>query len=230
MASSYQSEEEQVEALKKWWAENGKSTIVAVVVAIAAVFGWQGFQKQQQAKVDAASLIYQNMVTAAFGINGQPDENQKATARHLADTLKQDFPDSTYAQFGALYKARFAAEAGDYEAAEGELRWALDKVSLQEVELQVKLRLARVLYAQQRYDEALGLLQGDAAGYASGFEEVRGDIYQAQGQLQSALEAYQKAVELNQSAKIPMNNPLLQIKLQQVKSAIGTDEAGAADV
>lgn len=230
MAGNYQSDDEQVEALKRWWAENGKSTIVAIVVAIAAVFGWQGYQKQQQAKVDAASLVFQNMVTAAFGSNGQPDDHQKATARHLADTLKQDFPNTTYAQFAAMYKARFAAEAGNYEEAEGELRWAMDKVTLPEVALQVRLRLARVLYAEQRYQEALDLLQGDAAGYAPGFEEVKGDIYKAQGQLQSALSAYQKALELTQAAKIPTNNPLLQIKLQQVQSAIGAEEAGAADV
>ena len=38
----YRTEEEQVEALKKWWEENGRSTVVAVIVALGLGFGWQG--------------------------------------------------------------------------------------------------------------------------------------------------------------------------------------------
>ena len=34
----YRTEEEQVEALKKWWEENGRSTIVAVIVALGLGF------------------------------------------------------------------------------------------------------------------------------------------------------------------------------------------------
>lgn len=227
--SGYQSEEEQVEALKRWWKENGQSTLVAILLAVAGVFGWQAWQKQQQAAVDEASRVYQNMVTAAFGNNGQPTDKQIATATHLAESLKNDFPDSTYAQFGALYKARFAVAAGELEEAETELRWALERAELPEVMLQVKLRLARVLYAQKKYDEALAMLDGDAEGYAAGFEEVKGDIYYAQGNQELALAAYQRALELNKSAKVPVNNPLLQIKLQQLQGAVDNTQSGAAD-
>ena len=38
-------EEEQVEALKSWWKENGKSLIMGVVIAVAAVFGWRGWNQ-----------------------------------------------------------------------------------------------------------------------------------------------------------------------------------------
>ena len=31
----YRTEEEQVEALRRWWNENGRSTIVAIIVALA---------------------------------------------------------------------------------------------------------------------------------------------------------------------------------------------------
>ena len=34
---AYRTEEEQVEALQRWWDENGRSTILAVVVALAAL-------------------------------------------------------------------------------------------------------------------------------------------------------------------------------------------------
>lgn len=228
MAEGYQTEEEQVEAIKKWWAENGKSTIVAIVVAVAAVFGWEGYQKQQQATIEAASAIYQNMLTAANSNNGQPSEKQLATAKHLAEQLKQDYPKSTYAQFAALYKAQFAVDARDLEAAEQELRWVLQSADLNELEVQTRLRLARVLFAREKYDEALQLLQGEAEAYAASFAEVKGDIYKAQGKNDQALAAYEQAVEINTSATEPVNNGLLIIKMEQLKSALGVSATGDA--
>lgn len=228
MAEGYRTEEEQIEALKKWWAENGKSTVISIVVAVAAVFGWQGYQKQQQATVEAASAIYQNMLTAANSNNGQPSEKQLATAKHLAEQLKQDYPDSTYAQFAALYNAQFAVQADDLPSAEQELRWVLQSPALDELAVQTRLRLARVLFAQEKYQEALGELQGDATGYAASYAEVKGDILKAQGNNQEALAAYETAVQLNNSAEQPVNNGLLQIKLEQLKSTLGvvdTEEA-----
>ena len=218
MAESYRTEEEQIEALKKWWQDNGKSTVVSIVVAIAAVFGWQGWQQKQQADTDAASAVYQDMLVA---VNATATAEQLATARHLANTLKQDFSNSTYARFAALYKAKLAVEDNDLAGAEQELRWVLERGITPELELEVKLRLARVLYAQDRFDEALQQLQGDASGFAAAYEEARGDIYLAQDDSKQALLAYQKASELNRQAQQPVNRPMLEMKLQQLKSKQG---------
>lgn len=222
MAEGYHTEEEQVEALKKWWAENGKSTLVSIVVAIAAVLGWQGYQKQQQARVEEASVMYQNMLTAAHGSNGQPTATQITTANYLAETLKHDFPSSTYAQFAALYRARFAVDANDFATAEQELRWVLNTAAVPAMLIETRLRLARILYAEQKYDEALAQLQGDASGYAASYEEIKGDIYQARGDKAQALAAYQKAIEINNNAEQRATNRLLEIKLEQLTSAMGS--------
>lgn len=219
MSQEYSTDDEQVEALKKWWRENGKSTVIAIVVAISGVLGWQGWQKQQQAEIAAASAVYQNMLTA---VESQPlTDEQKATANHLAETLKQDFPASAYAQFAAFYKAKFAVEANNLELAETELRWVLDSKATSEVVLQAKLRLARVQYAKQQFDEALATLSGDAQGYAAAFEELRGDIYRAKGDDDQARLAYQKAKDLNQQAQNPVNNPLLNLKAEQLTGSEG---------
>ena len=39
----YKTEEEQVEAIKKWWQENGMSIIAGVVIGITAIFGWRAY-------------------------------------------------------------------------------------------------------------------------------------------------------------------------------------------
>ncbi len=224
MAEGYQSDDEQVEALKKWWNENGKSTLVTIVIAIAGVFGYQGWQKQQQAEVDAASAIYQNLLSATGGQNGTATTEQIATANHLADTLKADFPGSTYARFAALYKAKLAVNDKDLAGAEEELRWVLASGPSAEITVQSKLRLARVLSAQGKYDDALKELQGDSGAFASAYEEVKGDIYLAQGNKADAALAYQKALELEQQGTNPASNPLLALKIQQ----LATQDSAAA--
>lgn len=221
MAEEYRTEEEQVEALKKWWRENGKSTVISVVVGVSLVIGWQGWQKQQKANVEAASAVYQNLLNVVGTNQGELNDEQVSTANHLADTLIKDFPDSTYSRFAAFSKARFAVKAKDLDAAEKELRWVLDSGTTPELVLQANLRLARVLYAKDQLDDALAALTGDAAGYASAYEELKGDIYRAKGDVSQARLAYQKAQDLNQQAQSPVNNPLLDLKIQQLDGQQG---------
>ncbi|MGK0500786.1 MAG: putative negative regulator of RcsB-dependent stress response [Oceanicoccus sp.] len=219
MAENY-TDDEQVEALKRWWNENGKSTLLSIALAVAAVFGWQGWQEKQETDMHGASAVYQNLLAAAAGNNGGASEQQVATANHLAETLKKDYPSSTYADFAALYKARFAVEADDLVTAEQELRWVIDGGTTDELMIQTRLRLARVLHAQGEHDQALQVLTGDTLAYASAYEELRGDIYLAQGDKAAAELAYQKATDLNQQGVAPLTNPILEIKRQQLKSEL----------
>ena len=42
--STYLSDDEQAEALKKWWKENAVSIIVGAGLGFGIIFGWQGWQ------------------------------------------------------------------------------------------------------------------------------------------------------------------------------------------
>lgn len=225
MAEGYETDDEQVEALKKWWNENGTSTLVTIVLVIVCVFGWQGWQKQKQESINTASEIYQNMLGAANGADGNPGKEQRATANHLATTLKQDFPDSTYAQFAALYKAKLAVEDKKLDEAVQELKWVLESGAISDIILETRLRLARVYYSQDKYTEALEQLKGDVSVYGAAYEEVKGDVFNAQGEQDKAKLAYLKASELNQQAENPANNPLLNLKIQQLNSKLNAATA-----
>lgn len=228
MAEAYRTDEEQVEAIKKWWKENGTSTVVTITIAIAAVFSWQAWQSSQQQKIDSASAMYQNLVTASSGTSSDMTDEQKTTAKHLAKTLKADYPDSTYAQFAAFYRAKFAVEENDLDTAESELRWVLDSGPEREIAIQARLRLARVLMSKAQYDSALQMLEGDAAGYAGIYEQVKGDVYRAKGDIDQAISAYERARELSQQASKPTPDPLLDMKIQQFKSERGSVAANRA--
>ena len=49
------SEEEQIEAVKRWWAANGMQTILAAVLVVGGYFGWQYWEQEQQLQTDQAS-------------------------------------------------------------------------------------------------------------------------------------------------------------------------------
>lgn len=229
MAESYRTEEEQIDALKRWWKDNGQTTVISIVVAVAAVFGWQGWQNQQQTKMAASSSLYEDMLSAANAASGfAASTEQITTAKHLANTLKKDYAGSAYAGFAGLYLAKFAVEVGDLDGAVAELRVVIDAAVTPELLAEATLRLARVLQAQGNYVEALAALTDESAVYAASYEEVRGDIHLAQGNHEAAAMSYQKSVELTQESGAPATSPLLTMKIQHLASLMG-DESSAVE-
>jgi len=225
--TAHLTEEEQLEALKRWWNENGKATLVGVVLAVGGYFGWQGWQDHQRSQAESASLIYQNLVEATITTAGESlAEDKRATAAHLAGQLKSDYRGSQYAQNAALFMAKLAVEANELDKAVEELNWVLDQNPSQGIELLTRLRLARVQASQGAYDKALAILAAaEPETFAAAFAEVRGDIYLAQGKTSEARGAYQLALNslLEQQANRRL---LLQMKLDDLQqpAPTATDE------
>lgn len=208
---SYRTEEEQVEALRKWWQDNSRSTFLAIALALGLGFGWQGWQQHSEEQAQQASALYDQMLEAyATEPSAVNAEEQLATARHLAETLKQDFTSSSYAQFAALYLARTAVDEGLLDAAETELRWVLSQSPELEMKLIAQLRLARVLSAAGDTDSALTILtaESDAGAFTPAYAEAEGDILLQTGDSDAALVAYSRA----QSASTAQS-PALALKL-----------------
>lgn len=186
---SYRTEEEQVEALKRWWQENGRSTLMAIVLALGLAFGWQGWQKSRENAAASASLLYQQMLQAL----SEETAASQTRGAELAETLKSDHPGSTYAQFAALYLARNAAGRGDAERAEAELRWALAKADGRLREL-AQLRLAKVLAERGDTEGALAMLAPTPElELAAAYAVARGDVLLAAGRRDEARQAYEAA-------------------------------------
>lgn len=179
------------------------------LLALAVVFGWQAWQNHQTNKAQGASMVYQQLAESALG--GKPDT---ARIAELAAQLKNEFGGTHYAQFGSLLVAKVAVEAGRLDEAAAELRAVLDKPASKDLEELARQRLARVLGAQDKAEEGLALLEGEAdAAYLAGREEVRGDLLLQLGRKQEAFAAYSKAKEA-----LPLNGAAgtLQIKLDDL--------------
>ncbi|MEH6584089.1 MAG: tetratricopeptide repeat protein [Halioglobus sp.] len=187
---TYDTEEEQVEALRRWWDENGRSIILAVIVALSAGFGWQQWKGYDQQNSEGASDIYQAMLQSVNVERSSGEKNPVTT--EMAVQLKSEYPGTTYAQFGALQLASAAVADNDLAEAEIQLRWVLSKADKGGDIAQVtELRLARVLAAAGKAEQALEILQGNSSGqYAASYAMARGDVLLEQGRTDEARDAY----------------------------------------
>ena len=66
----YKTEDEQWEAVRQWWRENGMSAVFGIVLGLGAIFGWRWWQTHQIEQAEAASGIYQTALKAAVQIAG----------------------------------------------------------------------------------------------------------------------------------------------------------------
>ena len=208
---SNQTEEEQVERIKEVWHRHGVPVLTGVVLALAGVFGWNGWTNYQENKASNASAVYQSMLE-----NVLQDDSEASRTRgaELAETLRKDYPGTRYASFAALMQARLAVEAGDFDSAEALLRDVAkdgDDLALQEVARQ---RLARVLGQLERAEEGLDLFTVPVTGeLLAGREEVRGDLLLSLDRVADARQAYQAALEATPD---PRTRPQLQLKLDDL--------------
>jgi predicted negative regulator of RcsB-dependent stress response len=206
---AYRTEEEQVEAIKAWWRENGRSAVLGVALGLGAIFGWRGWQAYETTRAEAASALYEEMLEAARG--GKADAAVKAGER-----LAAEHAGTPYAAFAGLTLAGLAVEAKDLDTAAARLREALERNDSPALTLEIRLRLARVLSAKQEFDAALALLDAPAAegGYGTSFAELRGDIELARGNPDAARDAYQKA----RAGSTGATDGLLELKLESLGS------------
>lgn len=181
-------EEEQIEELKKWWAENGKFIVAGVVLGLGALFGWRGWQAHLIAQAEAASVLYSDMIAEAR-------QDRKDEVRALADRLLKDYSKTSYATFASLMLAKLEVDNGNLDAAAEHLQRAVDQAGLGEIKRLAQLRLARVQLDRGKPDTALTLLeQSPGDKFQSSFDELRGDIYRQQGKRDEALAAYRSAL------------------------------------
>tara|TARA_B100002049_G_C16051192_1_gene363565 strand:+ start:616 stop:1284 length:669 start_codon:yes stop_codon:yes gene_type:complete len=197
-------EEENIEAIKKWWHENWKQLALLVVIGFPGYFGWQLWQNSQATEAETASDLYEEVLLLAISEPGVPvTEQESLRILDLFELLKADYPSSVYALYGALFAAQQSVNANDLGAAEESLQWMLDnrQDSLfsrtdEGLILTANLRLGRVILAKGESERALNLVNSiDPKTFEAGFAELRGDIYATMGRIVDARDAYIAAQE-----------------------------------
>jgi len=215
--ASYESDEEQIEALKRWWKENGGSLLTGTVIVLVVLFGSRQWQGAQLAKAEEASDLYENLIplVADFQTNGL-DDSGIATLEVFYNQLRNDHTDTIYTRYGAMLMASVYVAQENYDQASAELNWILDNPELgfmqkaeEELFLSARLRLARVMLAQGQAQQALDLIIAvEPLELGASYAEVQGDAYLQLGQIEQARSAYERAIAAGQG-----NNNFIELKL-----------------
>lgn len=212
----YSTEEQQLDALKRWWQEYGKAILLGSVIGLGGLFGWRYYQQYQ--------LETRSTKAEAFAqMTGQLTA-QGSTAFTDAATFTEQNQGNSYGELAALMLAAEAVKAGDLALAQQQLELALSGIKEPGLEAAVRLRLARVLLAQQQYPAvAAELDKVTQPAFAALKQEVLGDLHLAQDQRPAAREAYRAAV----AAGGLSNNPGLQLKMDNL--AVSSTDVGTHD-
>lgn len=207
----YVSEQEQVEALKKWWKENGKAVLAGVVLGLGILFGGRAWIDYRHTQAEKASGQYAELMAAK-------ERGDNAVAVQKGEEILKDYSSTPYATLAALALAEVKLAQGDTAAARTQLQWVADNAKQAGIKHVAQLRLGRVLISEGNPDAALALVpMGDTEGFAAAYEELKGDAYVVKGDIAQARAAYQKALDaLEPTAP---NRALLQMKLDDLGAA-----------
>lgn len=205
----YQTEEQQVEAIKGYWEENGNMIIAGIVLGFAGFIGFNYYKDSKLTNELAISNSYQTLIEEsvtdkkAFSENAEKFINENST--------------TSYASLTALALAKEAASTQDWASAESQLTAAIASAPTDGIKGIASLRLARVQIQLEQYEKAFDTLAKPLPeSFTAAVEEIKGDIYLLQDKKELARNAYQVAIASDGLA----SSPSLQMKLDDLATAV----------
>lgn len=196
----YSTEEQQAEAIKRFFRENGISLAIGIIVGLGGLYGWKAYNENQITSAEQASDSYTKLVESDDVLSS-------------ADTFISEHKDTNYAALAAFVAAKDAVDAQKLDVASEKLNWIISNVDNTELKAIATTRLARIQIAQEKFDDAMNTLNASMPeAFDASIAELKGDIYAAQGKKEQARTAYQAAVDAGGLT----TNPLLQVKLDDL--------------
>jgi len=203
----YVSDEQRVEALKKWWQANFSSVIWGLALGFAVLTGWNIWQTTQQRKAEGASGLYEQLFKAV-------DAKQTEPAIKLSERIIEQYQGTAYATYATLFSAKLKAESDDLAGAKKTLSDLLAASKDDDIKHLARLRLGGVLLALGDNEAALKLVEPlkprDMGKYEGLYEELKGDLYAALDRTSEAQAAYELAKEKGEAA------PMLDLKINNL--------------
>lgn len=205
MAYTTSDEQLQIDEIKQWWKENGKVIILAVILAIAGVFGWRYWQSYQLTKVHQSSANFSQILAAT-------EANPTADNPQLTQFIQEN-PDNIYATFLLLDKAKSLVDAKQWEKAAATLSQALSNTKDAALSSLISLRLANVQTQLKQFDSAIATLNKVSEQAWQGRKSMLlGEIYYAMGKKEEAKKAFETAL----TTANPLEAQWLQVQLNNL--------------
>lgn len=197
-------EEQEINQLKEWWKENGKTIIVAFILGVGGMFGWRYWQTYQANQIAEASAGYDALIYAA-------EQDSTAQKAKLAEFVQANSKTS-YAVFALFDEAKNAVEKQDFAAAEVALQQVLTQSQDELLTSLSALRLSAVQFQLGQLDNALSTLEKvKSAGFNARKTLLAGDIQVAKGDVAAAKSSFEQVLQTGsqleqQAAQMKLNN------------------------
>ena len=194
-------EEEQVEQIKKWWKSNGKQIIAGAVIGLAGIWGWNTYTEYQDNQSLNARSLYLNYASDSNNLGAY-------------DKLTTDFSSSTYSDQAILLMAKYLFDAGSYAQALGVIKPLINNTS-PVIANSAALRTASIQLQLGQHEQALSILEGQSDDDFSGLVyNLMGDIYLDLGNRTEAQKYYSLAIDnVTENSNLTQ---LIQIKLDDL--------------
>lgn len=181
-------EQEQLDALKDWWKQNGNAVMMAVTALCVVYAGFQGWKYWQHNQAVQASMQFEALM--------QQGEGDVKQVRGISGQIMDKYSGTPYAARAALLAARSNYEANDAKSARAQLEWAMNHAKEDAVKAIAQLQLAGLQFDEKKYDDALKTLADKHEPAFDGlFSDLKGDILVAQGKKDEARKAYADALD-----------------------------------
>jgi len=175
-------EEEQVEQIKKWWKSNGKQIIAGAVIGLGGIFGWNTYTDYQDNQSVNARSLYLSYASDSNNLGAY-------------DKLITDFSSSTYSDQAILLMAKYLFDAGSYTQALSVIEPLMNNQS-SIIASAASIRAASIHLQLGQHDQALSLLEGQSeSGFSGLIYNLIGDIYLDLGNNLKAQKYYSLAID-----------------------------------
>ncbi|CAM3542644.1 hypothetical protein VA7868_02066 [Vibrio aerogenes CECT 7868] len=199
----YDTEEQQVEAIKSWWQENGKAVLIGTAISIAGILGWNYYQESVKSSQEEASLQYTDTISAL--------SDKGIEAGKVVQQFIDSHSDSDYSVLAAMQLAKVQVDAKQLDQALTQLEWAKTHTDDVALKMLLNYRIARIYADQGKYDQAQSALNNVSdKSWAGRVAELKGDIALKQGNKDAAYAAYSEAQQAQDQSR------LLQMKLDDL--------------
>jgi len=191
--SRYDTEEEQIDAIKAWWKKNGTSLLTSILIFVVVFSAWRYWNNYNQVQATNASSMYEvmqlNMQQGTFG-----------EVSREALKLMQEQPSSPYASAAAMLMAKYSFSKGDFAEAKQHLEWVNTHAEDDTLKRTSLMRLARVLADQKQFDEAKTVMSNVTVSQLlpsekSHFDYINGVIAIQQNDLALARDGFKRVVD-----------------------------------
>ena len=200
-------EEENTEFLGSLWDKYKYLIVLSLVLFGAGIFGWESWSQNRLSNLQDSADMYESFINSL----NDDDLDKKV----MAEQIIEKYPNTLYADLVTFHLAKISVEEEDLNKAQEYLMWILKRrdskwgSDFDPIEATARLRLARVLIANDHSNKALEIIN-ESENISGSLYEVKGDAEEKLGFYAEAKLSYLKALESNQSQPV---EAILKMKL-----------------